>query len=184
MPHKLFPSQQQDETIFLVVREHWVHLALKIIVWGVFAAILPVFERLGQANAPDLFAGTSGLVVQLAAQLYTLLLILSLFLIIIIYYLNIQIITNIRVVDVSQEGLFSHTISELHIDKIEDATSETNGILGTLFNYGKVFVQTAGTVERFEFHNVPNPAGIEKMILDLYEKNSNFARDAAAENNA
>jgi hypothetical protein len=106
-------------------------------------------------------------------------LVMSLFLIITIYYLNIQIITNLRVVDVSQEGLFSHTISELHIDKIEDATSQTNGVLGTIFNYGDVFVQTAGTVERFDFHNVPDPAAIEKIVLDLYEKNSNFAKDAA-----
>jgi hypothetical protein len=80
-------------------------------------------------------------------------------------------------VDVSQVGLFSHIISELHIDKIEDVTSQTSGLFGTIFNYGHVFVQTAGTVERFEFLDVPNPAGIEKMILDLYEKNSNFAKE-------
>jgi hypothetical protein len=110
------------------------------------------------------------------------LLVLSLFLIFVFYYLNIQIITSIRVVDVTQEGLFDHVVSELHIDKIEDATSQVTGILGTIFNYGSVFVQTAGTTERFEFHNVPNPAAIEKIILDLYEKNSNFAKDAAGNN--
>ncbi|MCX6797315.1 MAG: hypothetical protein NTX98_02445 [Candidatus Doudnabacteria bacterium] len=33
-----------------------------------------------------------------------------------------------------------------------------------------VFVQTAGTVERFEFDNVSNPAAIEKLVLDLYEQ--------------
>ncbi len=94
--------------------------------------------------------------------------------------MNIEIITDIRVVEVDQIGLFNHTISELHIDKIEDATSETVGVFGTIFNYGNVYVQTAGTTERFEFHHVPNPAAIEKLVLDLYEKNSNFAKEGTA----
>jgi hypothetical protein len=174
MLHKLFPSQQEDETIYLVVREHWAHLALKVLVWVFFAAVLVLFNIFSQSALPILGQGTL-----LVTQIYTMLLVLSLFLIFVFYYLNIQIITSIRVVDVTQEGLFNHVISELHIDKIEDATSQTVGILGTIFNYGNVFVQTAGTAERFEFHNVPNPAGIEKMVLDLYEKNSNVAKSAA-----
>lgn len=182
MNKKLFPSQQENETIYLVVREHWFHLLLKILVWVFFAAVLVLFEIFAKAGLPGLFEGTTGLGTQLFIQIYTMFLVLSLFLIITLYYLNVQIITDIRVVDVSQEGLFSHTISELHIDKIEDATSQTNGIFGTIFNYGDVYVQTAGTVERFEFQAVPNPAGIEKMILDLYEKNSNFAKDAEGNN--
>lgn len=176
--HKLFPSQQEGEEIYLVVREHWFHLLLKLLVWVFFAAALVMFDLFAQAYLPGLFEGRFGQVTRLFSQIYTLFLVLSLFLIYIFYYLNIQVITNIRVVDIDQEGLFSHTVSELHIDKIEDATSQTNGIFGTIFNYGDVYVQTAGTVERFEFRDVPNPAQIEKLILDLYEKNSNFAKDA------
>jgi hypothetical protein len=181
MNHKLFPSQQEGEEIYLLVREHWMHLFLKILIWLFFAAVLIIFERFAQANLPGLFVGTWGLATLLFTQLYTLFLVLTLFLIIVLYYLNIQIITSIRVVDISQEGLFSHVVSELHIDKIEDATSQTTGILGTIFNYGHVFVQTAGAVDRFDFHNVPNPAAIEKLILDLYEKNSNFAKNSGTE---
>lgn len=176
--HKLFPSQLDNEQIFLVVREHWVHLLLKVLVWVFFAFLLVLFNRFAHTYIPNIFEGTLGQITLLFTQVYLLLLTLSLFLIFVFYYLSIQIITSLRVVDVSQEGLFSHTVSELHIDKIEDATSQVNGILGTIFNYGGVYVQTAGTVERFEFHNVPNPAGIEKLVLDLYEKNSNFAKDA------
>ena len=80
-----------------------------------------------------------------------------------------QIITDRRIVDIDQVGLFSHTISELHIENIEDVTSQTNGVFGTLFSYGMVYVQTAGTHERFEFDNVPNPGAVERMILDIYE---------------
>lgn len=153
-----------------MVREHWVHLTLKIFVWIFFAAVLVLFNRFAQEYVPVIFEGRMGRITLLFTQVYTLFLALSLFLIWLFWYLNVQIITNIRLVDIDQVGLFSHVISELHLENIEDVTSETNGVLGTLFNYGDVYVQTAANIERFEFTNVPNPAEIEKMLLDLYEK--------------
>ena len=170
--HKLFPSQQEGEKIYLVVRQHWFYLFLKILVWAFFAAALILFNRFATANLPGLFEGTWGQLTLLFTQIYTLFLALSLFLVFVFYYLNIQIITNLRIVDVDQVGLFHHVVSELHIDKIEDVTSEVHGIFGTIFHYGDVFVQTAGTVGKFEFTSVPNPSAIEKLILDLYEQNS------------
>lgn len=169
---RLFPSQQEDEKVFLVIREHWFHLFLKILVWFVFAAALIFFNHYAPEYLPGLFEDTAGSVTRLFIQVYTLFLTLSLFLIWLSYYLNLQIITDRRIVDVDQTGLFSHTVSELHIENIEDVTSDTKGLFGTLFNYGMVYVQTAASIERFEFDNVPNPAAVERLILDLYEKNS------------
>lgn len=168
---RLFPSQQEEEKVFLVIREHWFHLFLKIAVWLMFAAALLTFNKYTPEYLPALIEGTMGAVTQLFTQVYTLFLTLSIFVIWLSYYLNMQIITDRRIVDIDQAGLFSHTVSELHIENIEDVTSETKGLFGTLFNYGMVYVQTAASVERFEFDNVPNPAAIEKLILDLYEKN-------------
>ncbi len=178
---KLFPSQLDEETVFLVVREHWFHFFLKVVVWLFFAAILVMFNHYMPQYVPLMFSDRAGQVTHLFTQVYTQFLAVSLFLIFIFYYLTIDVITDIRIVDVIQEGLFNHTVSELHIDKIEDVTSKTAGLFGTIFNYGDVYVQTAGTVERFEFNSVPNPGAIEKMILDLYEKNSNFVKDAQAD---
>lgn len=175
--HKLFPSQQADETVYMVVREHWVHLLLKIFAWLFFAAVLVLFNRFAKTYLPNLFMERTGQITLLFTQVYTLFLVASLFIIFVVYYLNVQIITNLRIVDIDQVGLFNHRVSELHIDKIEDVTSEVTGILGTIFNYGDVYVQTAGTVERFEFCHVPDPAAIEKLILDLYEKNSGSSRE-------
>lgn len=170
MPHKLFPSQLENETIHLVVREHWFNLFLKILVWAFFAVALILFNRFAHTYVPVIFEGSFANITLLFIQVYTLFLTLSLFLIFVFYYLNIQVVTNLRVVDIDQVGLFSHVVSELHLSKIEDVTSQVNGVFGTLFNYGDVYVQTAGAIERFEFSNVPNPGGIEKLLLDLYEQ--------------
>jgi hypothetical protein len=171
----LFPSQQADETIHLVVREHWAFLLFRLLVVIFLFALLLAFQAYIPTLAPGLFEGTAGRVTLLASQIYTLGLVLTVFLIWVFYYLNVQIITNLRIVDIDQKGLFSRSIAELHIDKIEDVTSESNGALATVFQYGNVYVQTAGTVERFEFDHVPAPERIEKIILDLYERRPKLA---------
>lgn len=167
---KLFPSQQEGEHIYLVVREHWFHFALKVLIWLIFVAAFFLFKLYMPPLLPGLFAGTIGQVTSLFEQVYGIFLIVVIFLLWVFYYLNIQIITNLRIVDIDQEGLFSHVISELHIDKIEDVTSSVNGIFGTIFDYGNVYVQTAAAVDKFEFTNVPQPGRLEKLILDLYEQ--------------
>lgn len=179
---KLFPSQLDTEKIYLVIREHWFRLFLKLLVWAAGAVFLVLFQRFGPNFVPGIFNGRAGDIANLFEEIYFLILLLALFLIIVLYYLNIHIITSIRVVEIDQVGIFSHVVSELHIDKIEDVTSETNGLFGTIFDYGSVFVQTAGTKERFEFDNVPSPAAVEKLILDLYENNSNFAKEGQENN--
>lgn len=170
--HKLFPSQQEDEKIYVVIRQHWMVLFKKILVWVLLASALVLFKRFGQTWAPGILEGGMGRITNLFMEVYTLFLILSLYLIWVLYYLNVQIITDRRLVDIDQVGLFFHEVSELHIENIEDVTSDVSGVLGTVFNYGDVYVQTAASIERFEFSDVPNPAGINKLILDLYEKSS------------
>ena len=41
----LFPSQQDEEKVFLVIREHWFHLFLKTLAWFMFTAALIVFKK-------------------------------------------------------------------------------------------------------------------------------------------
>lgn len=167
---RLFPSQMPEEKIYIVVREHWVLLALKLLIWLIFLLIPILFYLFAPASAPVLFEGQLGIITKIFTEVYLIFLLLSLFLIFILYYLNIHIITNLRIVDVDQDGIFSHAVSELHIDKIEDVTSHTKGVLGTLFDFGFVLIQTAGATERFDFENVPRPGQLEKLILDLYEQ--------------
>lgn len=168
--HKLFPSQLADEQIFLIVRESWVLLVLKLIVVAILFMLWLAVLDYGPTYAPVLFTGTIGIIVQIIGGVYVMILTFATFIVWVFYYVTIEVITNIRIVDLEQRGLFHHTVSELHIDKIEDVTSESKGILATIFNFGNVYVQTAGTIERFVFKNVPAPDRIEKLILDLYER--------------
>ncbi|HYF05341.1 MAG TPA: hypothetical protein VEA59_04175 [Patescibacteria group bacterium] len=177
MAKELFPGLRPEEKIYIVVREHWVLLLLKVLVWVLLVVIGLLFWYYVPAQFVELQSGTPAIIVSLISQVYVLFLAVYLFLVFVMYYLNIHIITSERIVDIDQKGLFHHRISELHIEKMEDATSEVKGVLGTLFNYGDVYIQTAGNTEHFDFENVPDPGALVKIILDLYEQRSNVHKE-------
>jgi hypothetical protein len=165
----MFPGQQEDEEICLVVRQHWLVFSFRLIVWLMFVAILLLSNWVISTYAPVLNTQPYINYVNLIKSVYFMFLLLGLLMLWIIYYLNVQIITSKRIVDITQNSLISHTVSELHLSRIEDVTAEVTGVFGTFLDYGNVYVQTAGETERFTFSKVPNPAAIEKMILDRYE---------------
>lgn len=167
---KLYPSQQPNEIIKLVVREHWFLLFLKILVI-VILMILPLGLRLLLNSINISFESeTITILSTVGIQLYYLGLLLALFIIFILYYLNVHIVSDQRVVDIDQVGLLFRQVSELNIETVEDVTGQTQGLFGNFLDYGTVYVQTAGATERFEFNNVPNPGAIASLILELYEQ--------------
>lgn len=86
------------------------------------------------------------------------------------YWLDVCIVTDKRILDIEQQGLFSRTVSELRLFRVQDVTAEIKGFWKTMFNYGDVFIQTAAEKERFEFIGIPHPNEVAKMILDLAEE--------------
>lgn len=159
----LFPGQQKNEQVYLITRPHLAVLFKRVLALLFFAALfLGIDAVLGPAFPAPL--------VNLIKSVYLMFLAAAVFSVWVLYYLNYQIVTNERIVDVTQKSLLWHTTAELHLGRIQDVTTEVSGLLGNLFNFGKVYVLTASESERFEFDDVPNPHNIQKLILDLYEK--------------
>jgi hypothetical protein len=85
------------------------------------------------------------------------------------YYLNVYIITDQRLVDISQESFFNRKISELHLHQIQDVNAQVKGVIATFLHFGDVDVQTAGEREDFIFATIPNPYTVAKEILNLHQ---------------
>jgi len=83
------------------------------------------------------------------------------------YYLDIWIVTNDRIVDIEQLGLFSRSTSEVDLYRIQDVTGDVHGIFATLFNYGDVSVKTASQNANIIFKNVSNPSRIREDLIRL-----------------
>jgi hypothetical protein len=86
------------------------------------------------------------------------------------YYLDTWIITNERIINIEQEGLFNRTASELDLAAVQDTTAEIRGIWQTLFTYGQVYIQTAGEKGRFHFKNIDNPEHVKELVTRLVEE--------------
>lgn len=85
------------------------------------------------------------------------------------YYLDVWIVTNKRVLNIEQTGLFARTVSELRLYRVQDVTSTVKGVVETIFDFGDVEIQTAGEKTRFIFEQIPHPNRVSKTILELSE---------------
>ena len=133
--HKLFPGQQDNEKIYLVIRQHWSIFARHFIGWFVFLVILVGGHVLIKQFLPELFEDPYVQLVNLIETVYLMFLFLALLIMWVLYYLNVQIVTNERVVDIEQKGILHHTISELHLNRIQDVTAEVHGFFQTFLPF-------------------------------------------------
>lgn len=165
------PNQLPDEKIVRVVRRHGIILVKKAL-FSFLLFLLPL--PLGLMIADDLpviLASANGqALINLLLSAYYLFTWLFFFFSFIDYYLDIWIVTDERIIDVQQIGFFSRVIAEQRLYRIQDVTSEIHGLLPTFFRYGQVFIQTAGTVQRFNFFQVPDPEGLRDLVIKLSEQ--------------
>ena len=164
------PGTDLKESQIYVYRKHPITLLPAILIMIIVLGILPVCYRLFQILEPELFQSpnftTFFLLIGSIFFLFGWLFAFQLF---VEYWLDTFIVTDKRLLDIDQRGLFGRTVSELRLYRTQDVTADVNGVLHTILDYGDVYVQTAGEVERFHFQDVAHPNRVAKMILELAE---------------
>lgn len=170
-----FESQEAGEEIILLLRAHIVTLIPSIIVF-VFLALLPVlilgilgFFGLSVAN----LLGPTQLLIVLVFW-YMLVFAYGVYRFI-FWYFNVYILTNERIIDFDFKGILHKQASYAKLQQIEDVSPKMIGFFSTFFNYGDVFVQTAGESPEFEFLKVPHPDEVATKILEEVRKEESEA---------
>lgn len=164
-----FEGQDPGEKILLLLRAHpitnipWIALAFFV---ALMPFILPPIIALLQFNLSVIPANFFIIFIMLN-YLAVAMIVLEGFL---EWYFNVTIITNEKVIDVDFEYLLYKGVDLAPLSKIEETDSITAGFLGTVFNFGNVRVQTAGATIAIEMKNIPQPAAVSDMILDLIGK--------------
>ena len=162
------PNPRQNEEIIYLLRRHW-FVTVPLMIGLILVIGIPVgsYAFLNWRD-PAFFAAPVRLTLFiLGASIFFLYAWLFLYQNFIDWYLDIWIVTNERIVNIEQNGLFGRTMSELMLYNVQDVTSEVKGIVPTLLDFGHVHVQTAGEVEHFDFENVPHPAAVAKRVLEF-----------------
>jgi hypothetical protein len=181
--NKNFPNKiREDEDIVFIVREDLILLFVKFISFIIIFMVFWLGKTILVGSVDDSILD----VIDSLFYIVNILLLTTFTLFFHNYYLSLQIVTSERIIDIDQKGLFLREVNELPIDNIEDVTYKQNGFWGTIFNYGDVIVQTAGSAPAynpestgenekgtngFVFNNVPNPSEISNTISQLRQKN-------------
>lgn len=159
-----FETKDDNEKIILMLRQHpiinvkWITVTLLLLTGPTLLSIFGIFSLL-----PVGFP----LVISLAWYLVTSAYAIEGFL---NWYFNVFFVTTEGIIDVDFFNLVDKRVSEADLDKIQDVSYTTNGVLGTMLNYGNVQIQTAAEITEFKFESVPNPEKVAKILDDLIDK--------------
>jgi uncharacterized membrane protein YdbT with pleckstrin-like domain len=171
-----FPKKiEEDEDIILIIREDIVLIIYKgLSLYLGFFALLIIRVFLSNFDSVWIFLYNS-LMYGIATFLLVIFTIMFHN-----YYLSLQIITNKRIIDIDQKGLFRREVNSISLESIQNTTHNKNSFLKTIFNYGDVVVETSGEQTKESatgtsgvvFNNVPNPSEVAN-ILDKIKESAN-----------
>jgi uncharacterized membrane protein YdbT with pleckstrin-like domain len=85
------------------------------------------------------------------------------------YFLNVLVITDIRIFDIVQKGYFSRKSSSFRIDHIQNITVTQKGLIQTLFDFGTLHFETAGENINFTASYIARPYEVKKMIDEMQD---------------
>lgn len=163
-----FQTQKEKETIILFLRSHlitnlpWILISLVLIILPpIILALLSNFG-FGFPSIPS--ASRFALVF---ALFYYFLVFSYVFISFLHWFYNVFIVTSERIVDIDYSDIVVHNMAETKLNHIEDVRYTQSGFIASSFNYGNLFVQTAGTEENFEAFFVPKPAEATDIITQL-----------------
>ena len=172
-PNTKFEAQHEKEEVLLLMRRHpitnlwWMGLTAMLIgvplFWGDFPFV----------------SGVSGLVQLALAILWYLGLTFFVIQNLLLWFYNVYIVTDERIIDVDFFGLLYKNVNATQIRKIEDVNYSQVGMMSSMFNFGNVVVQTASEqrtddvseeTSAFTFESVSNPDRVVKVIGELMEQ--------------
>ena len=153
---------ESKEVIIYTARKHWFIFLIEII-FVLAAAVMPVLIIYFVLET-----GITNLIIFLYL-IWLLILWIVMTLIWTDYYLDVWLVTNCRVINIEQKGLFNRVVAEHKLFRIQDVRSEQKGIMPTFLNYGEVHIQTAGAEKVVVFEEVPRPHYVAQEIIKLVE---------------
>lgn len=168
-------KQKSYEKIEFLLRRHPITF-IPILILFIILMFVPyaVYFLLNNIYPQILFGNIMHPILVLGASIYFLSIYLFFYAKFIDFYLDIWIVTNDRIVDIEQHGLFSRTISELDLYRIQDVTVNVSGFFHTIFNFGDLAIKTASSNTHIVFYNISNPNQVREGLIRLSEEDLKY----------
>ena|GEM_PF-583275 len=168
-----FPGQREGEEVQLCIRTHWLREMQILGRFLLLAVAAPggIFYLISSVDFPTL----ARLILNLLLIFYFLFAWLLTFIEFIKSEMTLLVATNERIVDITRTSLFDRQMSETNLDRIQEVSGFTHGILSALVDVGKLEILTAGSESPLVMRFVKSPQLTARKILDI-QKNSQQRR--------
>lgn len=165
-----FQGITEEEKIIKVLHRNWFDIASQYFV--IFLAVGAFF--LGISIYPTIFpqlnSSEYNILFLFIENTFLLAIWIYCFLIWVDYYFDVWVITDERIINIEQRGLFLRRVSSAEYEKIQDVTVEVKGFLQTVINFGDVRIQTAGETENIVFRRISNPYEIKNLVAKIQKE--------------
>lgn len=156
----------EGEFVVMERRRHWIVYVGSFVMIILLAVIVPSAIWFGIDSGTDLgsLLRDNILYFALLTLIWWFILWIFFFIVWSDNYLDLLIITNMRIIDVEQFLLFNRDVAEVRLENIEDIKAITKGFFKTILNVGDLIVQTAGENREVTITNVYEPLAVKNMI--------------------
>lgn len=164
-----FQTQEPDEVILLFLRRHFI----TNVPWILLSIALAFLPLLFFALKNQIFINVLDIpsrFILVFTLFYYLILLSFVFINFLDWFYNVFMVTNKRVVDIDYSNVVVHNVAVTKLSHLQDVSYTQSGFIRAIFNYGDIFVQTAGTEVNFEALKVPRPREATHIIGDLIGK--------------
>lgn len=168
---------EKDEIMIAKVRKHW----WLLFTWGLRLSLLAILPLIvfGVISAMK-EGGIETRIIYIFGFFYSMWVVVLWVLFFVEwtdYRFDMWVITNQRIVDIDQAGLFARDIATVRLKDIEDITVEMYGIFSTMLKFGTLMIQTAGSKNEFYLKNARNPEEAKRQIYSLIHALENKEQD-------
>lgn len=153
-PQKSFDGQRDGEKVLFIFRRHMIAMRK-----GFYLLVLPLVitsipPLIWSYNLELFLLPVIGLTLGMLMFIYHL----------ILWYFTIYIVTDQRIRQVTQKGLFGREVIDLRLSKIQNISYNIPGFSGELFKFGTIIIQTF--VGDLVIHHAEHPVEIYNKLQD------------------
>lgn len=127
-----FDGQQPGEEVLFVFRRHIIAMRKGFYLLLIPLAITAIPPLIWQSNLQLFLLPIGGLVLGIILFFYHF----------VLWYFTVYIVTNQRIRQVTQKGLFGKDIVELRLSKIQNISYNIPGFTGEVLGFGTIVIQT------------------------------------------
>jgi hypothetical protein len=155
MAGKEFADQFDDEEVLFVFRKHPIVMR-KGLIFGLLAILAGSLVVFWQPTYTAFLFGILG-----GAVIGALIMLPSW----ITWYFSVFIVTDKRLIQVTQKGFFHKSVIDMGLNQIQMVNYQVSGLQETLLGFGTIMMQTF--VGDLVIHEIGHPAKIQKKLLEI-----------------